>query len=268
MSRSWSKLWIVFVALALVAAACGGDENEADAQAGGDQLASTDADTGGAGQTDDGAASGSSASGDPDSEWCRAVRSAADGEASPLDLDLLGLTPEELEARFTENVALIEEWEATAPPEIEADVTAMADAFRTLVSLADAAEWDLLVMGTDPAFLEAFDVGELGPAADRIDAYSRDVCGVDLGVSDVDGLGGGTSSTPSVPAVGADGDLADQVMGLFGLSADVLAPDQVDCLNEQLGQQYPDGIPADAVSNEAFFAAIDQISVTCDLSLG
>ncbi len=263
-----SKLWIVVVALVLVGAACGGDDTATDASddTGSDDEAATPADDG----ADDGDAdsSGAPVDGDADSDWCQAVRSAADGEDGGIDVNLLGLTAEELEAQFTENVAIVERWESTAPPEIQSDVTTMADAFRTLVSLAEAAEWDLMVMGTDPAFIEAFETDELGAAADRIDAYSRDVCGVDLGVAAVDSLAG-DGQTPSVPSGSSadDGDLVARFLEPFGLPPSFLSDDEQACVNEQLRQEFPDGMPDNLTITAEMGEMFERVASACDLAI-
>ena len=264
-------LMILVVAVLLVAA-CGSDDGDEVelGSTGGDVEETSSDDTGGDAAGGDGTGEDGTGGDEPDeamtgdsgSDWCEAVRSAAAEEDSPLDFDLLGLTPEELEARFTENVAVLEEWEAQAPPEIESQVTTMVDAFRTVVSLAEEAEWDLMTLGTDPAFIEAFDSAELEAAADDIDRYSRDVCGVDLaGAGAGAGAAGGTD--PSVPSAG--GDAASDFLETFGLPPNFLTEDQLACVTAELEAAFPQGIPEDLVLDAQTVELFNTVGAACGI---
>ena len=263
------RLASVAVAMGLVLAACGSDDEgqlASTTDGGDDAAAATDAgDSGDDGESaaDDSGDGGDAMTGDSGSDWCDAARAAAEGEDSGIEFNLLGLTPEELEARFDQNVAVVERWESTAPPEIASDVTTMADAFRTLVTLAEDAEWDLLALGTDPAFVEAFDDEELGAAADNIDAYSRDVCGVDLAMAGADSLGG-ASGVPTIPDP-VDGDIAAEFLQAFGLPPNFLDDDQLACVTAELEAEFPDGIPADLTLGPETIALFDEVGSACDI---
>lgn len=198
-------------------------------------------------------------SGDSGSEWCDGIRS---GEDSGIGVDLFGATPEEIEAQFRQNVEAVERWESVAPPEIEDDVNLFADAFRTFVRLGEEADWDILAMAENPEFETAFDDPALDAASDRIDAYSRDVCGVDLGLGFDDGGAGDAPPPPSGPPA----DQAEALLGLFGLPADFLTEETRACLNEGIAEAFPDGVPEviDAESAAAF-DALEPLIEDCGL---
>lgn len=261
------RVLMTIVVLALAAAACGGDDDGEIASTVDDAVAAeettADDESAGDGSTDDGQGDAAEpATGDPGSDWCDAVRSAEQGEASPLDFDILGLSPEELEARFTDNIAVLEEWEAKAPPEISDQVTTLVDAFRTVVSLAEDAEWDLLALGTDPAFLAAFDTAELEAAADDIDRYSADVCGVDLGVA---ATGATESTMPTIPEP-ADGDAVAQFLAAFGLPPSFLTDEQTACLNRELEGAFPGGVPDEITISNETIELFDRLGATCGIA--
>lgn len=264
------KILIAVLALCLVAAACGGDDepelssadvatdggDTADSEADGD---AADGDPSDAGATDDG---DEAMTGDSGSAWCEAARSDSDDGA--LDFNLLAMGPAEIEQTLTSNVVQLERWEDLAPPEIDSQVTTLADAFRRLVGLAEEANWDLAALASNPEVLAAFDDPALEAAADDIDAYATDVCGVDLGV----GLDGGTATAPdsSTPSGGGD-DLATEFLAAFGLPPDFLTPDQLDCVNAELAVAFPDGVPADLTLDEEAVNVFSAIGDTCTLGL-
>jgi hypothetical protein len=252
--RTFQVTVATVMAVVLLASACGGDDEAELGSVGNGETTTTDQDQA-AGDGDD-----EPVTGDAGSDWCDAIRDAADDEASPIDFDLLGLTPQEMEARLTENVAVLEDWEAKAPPEIDEQVNTMVDAFRTVVSRADEAEWDLATLATDPAFLGAFDAPELESAADDIDAYSRDVCGVDLGVAAV-GTGGVT--TPSVPAT--EGGAATEFLETFGLPPNFLDDEQLACVTAELEATFPGGIPSELTLNAETIELFDTVGSACGI---
>lgn len=246
-------LIVSIAAVALIAAACGSDGEDALESADGSASETSE-------ETEDGATTDADdpVSGDTDSDWCVAARSAAESGESPLDLSLVDVDPAAIETRFTESLAVIEEWEDRAPPEIDGQVTTVAESFRALVAMADAADWDLMAIGTDPTFLATFDAPDLEAAANDIDRYTTDVCGIDLGV----GLDAGPVADPSVPGPG-DGDLATEFLGKFGLPADFLTDEQLVCVTGELERAYPDGIPGELIIDEETGALFTTAAETC-----
>ncbi len=256
------RLVAAAMALTLVAGACGSDDEGELGSAGTDATddAQTSTDDASDGDGDD---DGEAMTGDSGSDWCDAVRSAADGDASPLDFDVFTLTPDEIVARFNENMAELERWQDQAPPEIETQVGTLVGAFQTLNDKVNEAGGDLLSLGSDPEFLATFDAPELTAAADDIDAYSRDVCGVDLGVD----LGGDAGAPDvSVPPAGGGEDAATQLLEQFGLPLGFLDDDQIACINDELATAFPDGLPDDLLQSEDAFAVFDQVDAACGIS--
>lgn len=244
--RASIRLLVAALALSVAAVACGDDD-------GGDVLASSQASTDGDTATSDAAAaddavaddsmaddsteSSVAMSGDSDSEWCRRIREIRDSdEPSPLDLSFTGFDPATLEAQFTTNLGVMQEWADGAPPEIDDQVDTMLQAYTTFVDLASEAEWNMVALGTDPEFIETFDDPAIEQAANDIDAYSRDVCGVDFAeIQDV----------PSTSTGGGEADdLVTAVLDAMDLPTEMLTTEQAACMSEQLTPAFSDGVPS------------------------
>lgn len=249
---------LVFVVLVVVMAACADGESEqtGGAVSGGDAEAPVEAAGNDEGGTDDTTAA---ISGDSGSDWCDAVRAAADETDNPLDFDLIGLSPEQVEAHMKANLEELERWEATAPPEIETQVGTLVDSYRTFVSLGDGAEWDLFALAEDPDFEAALDSDEITRAADDVDTYSRDVCGVDLGVDPTE------DGTAGVTDPGDAADMATIFLEQFGLPANFLTDGQLECLNEQLAAAYPEGMPEDLTLTADNVEIFDTAGAACGI---
>ena len=257
MPRS-SKVLLVCLTLVVMAAACGDGESDEVGSAAGDDTAAVDEQPG-SDDTEDSEAM----SGDGDSEWCDAIRTAADEAGSPLDLDLLGLSPDEVEARLKGNLDELERWEARAPAEIESQVTTLVDGYRTFLSIGDEAEWDLTAMATDPDFQAAFQNTDLIDAAAEVDAYSRDVCGVDLALDPTN-----TGGTAVVPDGGDAGDIATAFLEQFGLPPNFLTDEQLTCVNEQLAAAFPDGVPENLTLTPDNIEIFDAAGAACGIGNG
>lgn len=77
----------------------------------------------------------------------------------------------------------VEEMMDNAPAEIADDVEMMGDATKRMIDAFEAADWDLMAVATDEDFAaiaEELDSEELTAASDRISAYVKDECGIDL----------------------------------------------------------------------------------------
>ncbi len=238
-------------------AACGeGESQETVGDTGGDSTEAAVEDTG----NDEGGSDDTAAiSGDSNSDWCEAVRAAADETDSPLDFDLIGLSPEEVEARLKGNLDELERWEATAPPDIETQVGTLVNGFRTFVSLGDEAGWDLFALASDPDFETAVDSDELSRAADDVEAYNREVCGVD---SDLDLTDGGT---PGEIDPGDADDMATIFLEQFGLPANFLTDEQLACMNEELAAAFADGMPEDLTLTPDNIEIFDTVGAACGI---
>jgi hypothetical protein len=264
--------------LAVLAVGCGGDdegevtsaavtddesaETTSDATTGDDSAG--DATTGDADDdgTDDAGGDDQAMTGDGGSEWCQRIREAQEsGEDNPLDLGLTNLDPASVEEFFTENLALMDEWRDAAPPEIDDQVETMYGAYQTFVERAEEAEWNLLVLGADPELLEIIEDPAIEQAADDIDAYSRDVCGVDFAA--------GAAATPTAPTGGdVDATLAAGVLEALGLPTDGLSADQAVCMSDELAAAFPDGPPSGPGFSTDQSAALGVAMAVCGFTGG
>ncbi len=250
--------WFGFLlAFALVATACGGgsdDEGSATTAGGTDSATTTTTE------------SSERVSGDSDSDWCRQAREVAAGEEdSPLQFDFLQAGSGDLEKLFKDNQDAYAEIARLAPSEIKDDVDFFRGVFDSMIQMGDAAGWNLATMANDPAFIETFSDPDLEAAANRIDQYTQDVCGVDFGAefgADVPGPG----DVPG-PDFGDDG-VATEILELLFLPRSAVSDAQVECLNTEVGAQYPDGLPDDLLRDPALFDVLNAAVETCGLIPG
>jgi len=250
------RVLVAAVALALLAAACGsGDE----AQVGSAPVTSDDQGTDGSTDATDDA--GAAMTGDGDSEWCQAIREIQEsGEANPMDFGFTGLDPASMEAYFTGNLAMMDDWRNAAPPEIDQQVETMYGLYSSFIDLAEAAEWNVAAMGSDPEFMELVSDPAIEQAANDIDAYSRDVCGVDLIAVE--------TPSPSVPAGDADASgLAGEFLGQFGLPPNFLSDQQLECLNGELAKAFPGGLPENLTLNAETLEVFDTAGAACGVGI-
>jgi len=254
------------IALTLVAGACGG---------GGDDTAedptTTTTTAGGGGGTDGGSdGDGSSdptttttpapVSGDSSSSYCARIRETIEGDATGLDFNLLGRTPQEIQALFEANLEVFEDWQDLAPDEIKDDAAVIVEAFRTIVERGNELGWDLEALVDDPVF-NAFDTAEVTAAANNLDAHSRDVCGVDFTTL------GDPGSAPD-PGGDEPQDAVSILLGTFGIPASFFAEEDIECLREALGPEFEARITADYVLTAEDTALLASALETCEISFG
>ena len=75
----------------------------------------------------------------------------------------------------------LKQLESSAPDEIKADVTTVSEAFTSLISVFESANYDFTKLAQDPealAKLESFSGQEVQDASTRIEAYFSQVCGI------------------------------------------------------------------------------------------
>lgn len=268
-------LLAILLALTMFAAACGGDSDDGgnaadilagndDGDGGGDDGGGDDGSNDDVGSDDDMPADepdDEPMSGDSGSDWCDAVRDATDNpDDSPLSFDLIGMSSEELEEQFKENLSVIESWANQAPSEIEDDVEVIVDTYRTFIDMGNDAGWDFNAMATDPAFASAFEDSAIDTASNRIDQYTRDVCGVDLGIDS-----GGAAAPPAAPEISEDDDLITQIFTALGIPAGFIPEDIANCMNDSLEASgvFDGGFTQADLVNEAAFDAIDAAADAC-----
>lgn len=253
---------ILFLALAVLAAACGGDDSSGEddtTTTAGQETTTTTAPptTTTAPTTTTTVAAEPVAGGDSNSPWCREARAAQEGgNQNPLDLDVFALTnPASAEQELTEFLTGVEMFEDLAPPEIEADVAIVAGAFRTFYETAEAAEFNLIAISEED--IAAFDNPALETAANNIDAYTTEVCGVDF-------------DTPDDPGTGSDDPVAT-VLAALGLPAGLIPLDVQECVFNTLQAVNPEFIASIGpgfTPTEADIALLIETAAGCGFSLG
>ena len=249
----------VALALALIASACGGGEDEADSPA------TTTTTAPSAGGTDGAAATTTTTvkpvSGDSGSTYCERVREAEASNESPLDFSFFGMSAEELEAQFSANLAIFEQWREIAPSEIKDDANLVFDTYRTFVDRGNELNWDLEAMADDEVFSAGFDDAALDTAADNLENYTRDVCGVDFNETSDPG--------PGLPPAGGDeDDPITAVLEAFQLPADLFSAEDIQCMRDELGAEFEAKIDADWVPSTEDIALILAAVDACGIALG
>ena len=258
------RVLALVLALALVATACGGGDSE-------DTTTTTAAPSGAGGDGGDDTTTTTAAptttttevsvSGDSDSEWCRELRRVSEETGGPGDIDFLTATPEELGRAFETVLDAFSEAADSAPPEIADDVDIMVDAYAAFVEKGQQADWNLLTLANDPEFAATFDDPAIEMAADRMDAYGREVCGVDFSTL------ADTGAAPPGPGGGDAGtdDPVSIVLGTIGIPRALFTDEQIECVTDALGEEFvasvtPDWVPTPEAI-QALLAAVDACEI-------
>ncbi len=248
------RFTLVAVVLALVAAACGSGESE-----GTTTTTTTTIEAGPVAATTTSTTQQEAPSGDSGSTYCERLRAIQDeGDESPLSFSFFNMTPAEIEAQFKQNLEIFEEWVEIVPSEIEDAAIVVLEAYKKFVARGNELGWNLEAMGNDPEFNASFDDAALTAAADRLDAYSRDVCGVEFSTDTDPGSGDGQTSDDPIAIV----------LNAFQLPASLFSEDDIECIRAEVGAEFEASITPDWVPSsediEVLLGAID----ACGISLG
>ena len=242
MILSLKKFRALLAVGALFVAACGSDDAEPSG-ASADTQAPADADVSGHG---DG------------SDFCDFVERTQDTDEL---LESITGDPAELEEAMTELRSRVEALADVAPGEIGDDVKLFTDGILKLVDALDAADYDFL--DADLAFLEDEQLAQsISAATERIDEYSGDRCGIELGVSgdepstsdqDDEDVGGDDASGDDFSLEGGTirEQLLEQFVG-FGFTQD-----EANCLVEQIDVSNVDVLAGDPAEVLAMFEDCD-----------
>ena len=219
--------------MALFAAACGGDSDgddaapETSAVSTDDSGDGTDGEDGDAAETTE-APAGTSApkdadfgGADPNSDWCQ-LAADVQQQLDAVEADPFAFFSED---GITTVTGALDQAVQVAPPEIRSDVATSRDAFAEIAAVLEEYDYDLLAI--PPAELEAIDPAASEAAADRIEAYNEQVCGIEAG--------GGTSTEDpgDAPSLG-DSDAAVDAF-VTGLTNSLpISEEQARCLAEEL----------------------------------
>lgn len=214
--------------LALVLAACGGDD------AGGD------------------------ATGDDIEAWCGVAQELSDLSDTLDDID--PFDPPAIETAYGELRSTADRARSAAPAEIRADVELLADGVAQIDDALAAADYDFL--DVDLAFMDDFG-DEVGEASDRLDAFNVRECGFDPadeldGDLDVGGTDAGTDDDSRDDFDPTAGPVRDQVVR--ELVASGFTSDEAECIIDNLDMTGIASAPDDPM-------AMIEVFDTCDISL-
>jgi hypothetical protein len=216
-------LTATLLATVLLVAACG-DADEADGAGTAAETTVTtaaEADTGFTGEDSD--------------RFCELARELDDQDPFEQgDLDLA--------EAFRDAVTSVDEIIGVAPAEIRSEFETLREGLQEVASAIEDADGNLFAV--DPERLESLEDPRYERAADRIDAYLRDVCGIEIDDDELD--------PPMIELEGAEGGLA----GLLGITED-----EARCLLEESGLEELDPENPDIA---ALFEAFD----VCGVELG
>jgi hypothetical protein len=246
----------IFVAIALVAGACGGDDS------GGDAATTTTASATNGGSGSDATTTTTEAepvSGDSGSTYCERIRATSEGDEQGLDFNFFNLTPDGIRDLFNQNLEVFKDWQSIAPDEIKEDAAVLVDAFAAIVDRGNELEWDINALIDDDVF-NSFDDAAVTAASNNLDAYSKDVCGVDFTTISSD-------SEPPPPADVGDDPVAI-LLNAFGIPAGLISEDDIECLRAELGPEFEARItPEYELTTEDTLLLVDAVDA-CEIGLG
>lgn len=204
------RIIVAIAALGLLAAACGDDDGGGNAQSLEEALDGGSTTTGG----DDGSFSGAGSD-----DFCEMAREV--DETDPFESS----DPDDIQAGFEEANRLIDEVIDRAPDEIRDDFETVAEGFRAFGEILEEHDWDLFAVPEEAA--AELEDSRFEEAADRIDRYMEEVCGID---SDTDG-----ADVDLDDAAGDfDGSIPENADDVNAMLAQMLGitEEQAACLNE------------------------------------
>jgi hypothetical protein len=213
-------LTATLLATVLLVAACG-DADEAETGADTTVTTAAEADTG--------------FTGDDSDRFCELARELDDQD--PFEQGEFDLAE-----AFRDAVDSIDEIIGVAPAEIRGDFETLQEGLQEVALAIEEADGDLFAV--DPERLESLEDARYEQAADRIDTYLRDVCGIEIEDDELE-----------PPAI----DLQDAEAGLAGLLG--ITEEEARCLIEESGLEELDPENPDI---GALFGAFD----ACGVELG
>jgi hypothetical protein len=228
MNGSPTRLVSLIVVGALAFAACGGDDEAATVVSSADrsetagsvdsadsvpQPASVDT------SASEEANGDGSVEGDPDSEYCRAVRGEIEMPGDFGTLESLDFTDSEaMQELLADAEANLSQAVSIAPASLRADFQLVLESSMSMIS-------ELVENGGDLSAIDAsnFDDPEFEAAAERLDTYNVEVCGYD-------------ATTATMPAAVDPGTMSDTLETLLApLQAQMnLSDEQITCLSDRM----------------------------------
>lgn len=174
------KLIAALFALTLLATACGGSTDiiAADIEGASDDGGSED----NGGSDDTGASDDNGGSDDGggsfDGDFCALAQEREDAESTFDSVNVF--IPSEFEAAWNENIRLLERAIVIAPDAIRADLELIRAEIGPVDAALREAGFDVAAIFADDPDADFDETPEAEAAGERIDAYVRDVCGIDV----------------------------------------------------------------------------------------
>jgi hypothetical protein len=181
MSRHLVEMAAALAVVGLLAGCGGGDSDDEPA----------------AGTDTSGAAAAGNGSGGESEEWCQFARELVDGldEAATLSV----FDPESLQELYVRVETALDRAADAAPAEIADEVATLGEGFDRLVEVLEEADWDIARVA--PEDIAVLDDESLLQAADRIQSYSAQECGI---APDTTGAESSQPPATDVPAAALD----------------------------------------------------------------
>ncbi|MGH9133917.1 MAG: hypothetical protein ACRDZZ_08285 [Ilumatobacteraceae bacterium] len=235
---------MLVAALALVGAACGGDDDASTDDA-------AESDSGDTGDNGDGGDDGGSGGG----EFCDLARGVEEGEDLLEGVDFSD--PDAIEDAYRTMIDRINDASDSAPDEIRDDIELVIDRSEAVFEALEDADFNIL--DVDQSVLED---PEAEAASERIDAYLDNECGIttdsddsdDTDDSDDSGDTGDTGDTGDV-----EGTIRDQLLTQF--TAMGMTEDQANCLVDNI--DFAEVAEGNVDDPTAFFELFE----TCDIDI-
>ena len=130
-----------------------------------------------------GSDSGSSGGAVSDKEFCGMIQAYKD-KADSFDSAFTNNDPKAIEEAFTTMQGVLHDLDSAAPASVKKDLDTMLSTIDRMIEIFDKYDWDFTKLATAPEFEElSTDLNgeEMTAASDRLDAYSKDTCGIDTG---------------------------------------------------------------------------------------
>lgn len=115
--------------------------------------------------------------------FCGMIQDYKD-KANSFDSAFTSNDPKEIETAFTTMQGVLHDLDDAAPSDVKKDLDVMLSTVDRMISIFDKYDWDFTKLATAPEFEELsadLDSQEMSDASDRLDAYSKDTCGIDTG---------------------------------------------------------------------------------------
>ena len=115
--------------------------------------------------------------------FCGMIQDYKD-KADSFDSAFDSTDPKDIENAFTTMQGVLHDLDDAAPAEVKEDLGVMVESVDRMIEIFDKYDWDFTKLATAPEFAELsaeLEGQAMSDASDRLDAYSKDTCGIDTG---------------------------------------------------------------------------------------